>query len=132
MLPDGGELLGAGAVGAIVLALIAFIRFFLVRQIRDLRKDVETLRDDLDSLNEKYDEERGLKHKAYNDVARTVMALDLVQRLAEECKCGVLSPLEQVIGRLVTELETMPHRRHVDGPEHPSTTTTTTTTTGGA
>ena len=107
-------MIGAGSVGVVILALIAFIRFFLVRQIRDLRKDVTDLNDKVDDLEAKYDEERGLKHKAYNDVARTVMALDLVQRLAEECKCGVLSPLEQVIGRLVTELETMPHRRHDD------------------
>lgn len=114
MLPDGSEVLGAGAVGGIILALIAFIRFFLVRQIRDLRKDVADLRDDLNDLETKYDEERGLKHKAYNDVARTTMALDLVQRLARECECGVLSPLQEVIGRLVTELETMPHRRHDD------------------
>lgn len=103
MLPEtAGQYAGASAI---LLALIAFIRFFLVRQIRDLTKRV-------DSLEEKYDHERGLKHKAYNDVARTVMALDLVQRLAAECKCGVLSPLEQVIARLVLELETMPHRRH--------------------
>ena len=108
----GGQLAGAGAVGAVALALIAFIRFFLVRQIRDL-----TVR--VDDLEEKYDLERSLKHKAYNDVARTVMALDLVQRLAEECQCGVLSPLELVIGRLIEELETMPQRRYTDAPPTP-------------
>lgn len=93
-----GTLIG---IGGIAVALIGFIRFFLVRQIRDL-----TVR--VDSLEDKYDLERGLKHKAYNDVARTKMALDLVRRLAEECSCGVLSPLDEVIGRLMDELETMP------------------------
>ena len=107
-MPGGGGLIGAGAGAvAVVLALIAFIRFFLVRQIRDLTRRVN-------GLEEKYDEERGQKHKAYNDVARTTMALDLVQRLAKECQCGVLSPLEQIIARLVAELETLPHRRFDD------------------
>lgn len=104
-----------GLIGALALAVMAFIRIFLMRQITDLRSDVDRLTRQMADLERLYDEERGLKHKAYNDVARTVMALDLVQRLAKECTCGVLAPLEEVVSRLVAELETMKHRR-VDDP----------------
>lgn len=102
MLVGGSNLVGVGAVGAVALALIAFIRLFLVRQIRDLTTRVN-------SLEEKYDEERGLKHKAYNDVARTTMALDLVRTLARECTCNVLGPLPEIIDRVMDELETLHH-----------------------
>ena len=117
-MTDPGSYVG---LGALALAFIAFIRFFLWRQITDLRADVLSLNDKIDAIEAKYDEERGLKHKAYNDVSRTVMALELVQRLAVECKCGVLSPLEQVVAKLVSELETLRHRRSGDDTSQGST-----------
>lgn len=117
MLPETG-LQAAGAAG-LVGAFIAFIRFFLWRQIQDLREDVETLQAHVDRLEVRYDEERGAKHKALNDVAKTTMALDLVQRLAEQCTCNALAPLHEIIERLVAELATYPGRRHDDPPEEP-------------
>jgi hypothetical protein len=58
------------------------------------------------------------------------MALDLVERLAKNCTCGALEPLNEIISRLVHELSTL---ARIGGTEsHASTTTTTTTTTGGA
>lgn len=110
MLPEtAGE---AGAVAAILLALIAFIRLFLVRQIRDLTERVN-------KLEEKYDLERATKHKAFNDVARSVMALDLVRRLAEQCTCGVLDPLTEIIDRMFLEFETLQHNRRAGDPPAP-------------
>lgn len=98
-----------GIVGGLSLAVMAFIRIFLMRQITDLRNDVNRLTSQMAELEVKYDVARGDKHKAFNDVARTVMALDLVQRLSRECSCGVLAPLQEIIDRLVLELETMKH-----------------------
>jgi hypothetical protein len=106
----------AGATG-VVLALIAFVKFFLWNQIKDLRRDVARLRDDVVRIEGKYDEERGRKHKAFNDVARATMALELVRRLAETCTCGVLDPLTEIIERLFAEMETISLRRHDDPPE---------------
>jgi hypothetical protein len=107
----------AGATG-VVLALIAFMKFFLWNQIKDLRRDVTRLRDDMARIEAKYDEERGRKHKAFNDVARATMALELVRRLAESCTCGVLDPLTEIIERLFAEMETIGRaRRHNDPPE---------------
>lgn len=108
-----------GLIGGLTLAVMAFIRIFLMRQITDLRQDVDMLRTKLSRIEALYDEQRSMKHKAYNDVARAVMALDLVRRLAVECQCGVLSPLQQVIDRLLEELETTPNRRVTDPPASP-------------
>lgn len=106
-----------GIIGALALAVMAFIRIFLMRQITDLRDDVDRLTTQMAALEAKYDEERGLKHKAYNDVARAAMALDLVRRLAAQCTCGVLEPLIEIVDRMASEFETMTHRRHGDRPE---------------
>ena len=104
------------AIGGLFGAFLAFVRIFLMRHITDLREDVERLEDHVANLERQYDEARGQKHKALNDVAKTVMALDLVQRLAAECTCGVLAPLEEIIERLVLDLQTVPSRRHDDPP----------------
>lgn len=101
--------------GALALAVLAFIRFFLWRQIKDLRKDVATLEGKVEKIEARYDEERGLKHKAYNDVARTTMALDLVRSLARECTCNVLGPLPEIIDRVMDELETLHHKAVTEG-----------------
>lgn len=106
---------GYVGLGALSLAFIGFIRFFLWRQIKDLREDVIHLHDKIEELEKKYDGERSLKHKAFNDVARAVMALELVQRLAAACTCRVLAPLEEILKQLAEEFE-IPHRRHDDPP----------------
>ena len=104
-------------IGGLSLAVMAFIRIFLMRQITDLRSDVDRLTRQMSDLEHKYNAERGEKHKAKNDIAKAVMALELVNRLAKECTCGVLAPLGEIIDRLFEELETvaMHHRRFDDG-----------------
>lgn len=105
-----------GAIGALALAFIAFIRIFLMQQISDLRKDVANLTKHVEDLESLYDQERGAKHKARNDVARTVMALELVRRLARECTCGVLGPVIEIIDRMFAELEADVFQRRFDDP----------------
>ena len=114
------------AVG--VLALAVVVGYWLLRdrsafltqheEISSLRKaliaqserhavDVASLNAKLDVITRQYDDQRAAKHKANNDVAKTVMALDLVQRLARECSCGVLDPLTEIVDRLVAELSSI-------------------------
>jgi hypothetical protein len=97
-------------LGGLGLAGLAFIRLFIWRQITDLRTDVDHLQRKLGQLEELYDQERGLKHKAFNDVARASMALEMVRRLAVQCTCGVLEPLIEIVNRMTDEFETMRHR----------------------
>ena len=61
-----------GIVGGFALALLAFIRIFLMRQITDLRDDVRRLESHVETLEKQYDEERGAKHKARNAGATVV------------------------------------------------------------
>ena len=118
MPESAGQYVGASAIA---LAFIAFIRLFLMRQISDLRDDVADLREQITEIERKYDQERGDKHKARNDVARSVMALELVRRLAKQCTCGVLEPVIEIIDRLFAEFETLANRRHDDPPQEGAT-----------
>ena len=111
MVTVGGYI---GLIGGLSLAVMAFIRIFLMRQITDLRNDVVRLEKHVEKLEEDYNRERSDKHKARNDVARSVMALDLVRRLAQMCTCGALEPLLEIIDRMFVELETIPNRRFTD------------------
>lgn len=106
-----------GIVGALALAVMAFIRIFLMRQITDLREDVDRNTKELAEVRLELSRARSEKHKARNDLARSLMALEVVRRLAEECTCGVLSPVIEIIERLFNELESEdPRRRHDDPP----------------
>lgn len=82
------------------------LRAALDKQSERHARDMAAVNTKVDRLEVLYDEQRSMKHKAFNDVAKTVMALDLVQRLAQECSCKVLSPLDEIIARLVADLET--------------------------
>lgn len=108
------------------------LRTALDKQSEKHQKDMDALDTKLDRLEALYDEERGLKHQAFNDVTRTVTALHLVQELSVLCECEAqpLAPLSKIIEKIMRELETVPRRRRDD--DHGSTTTTTTTTTGGS
>jgi hypothetical protein len=107
-LGSAGESIG---FGAIFVAVLAFVRIFLWREITELNARVA-------KLEAQYDQERRDKHQARNDLAKAVMALELVRRLAAECTCGVLSPLSEIIDRLAAELSTLSRsRRHTDPEE---------------
>lgn len=112
--------------GVALLAIVGLIRWFftdrsataiLHTEISELRKaladqsarharEIAELDAKVNHITDQYDEQRSMKHKALNDVAKTVMALDLVQRLATECTCGVLAPLSEIVDRLVADLAT--------------------------
>lgn len=95
----------AGVAG---VALILLYRIVTDRSaFRDLKHEVDELRAHVEDLDHKYQVERSMKHKSRNDVARTVMALELVRRLGKDCTCGVLDPLMEIIDRLFAELETV-------------------------
>jgi hypothetical protein len=106
----GGTVGGYAAVGGGVIAVLGFVRLFIWQQISDLRTDVDHLEAKLSELEHLYDQERGLKHKAFNDVARASMALEMVRRLAAQCTCGVLEPLVEIVNRMTVEFESMRHR----------------------
>lgn len=112
-LPAAPTWAGVILVAVVILYRLVIDRFAfrsLQQQVSDLETQLVAVNDKVAELEERYDEQRGLKHKALNDVAKTVMALDLVQRLAQECTCHVLDPLTEIIARLVSELSTISRR----------------------
>lgn len=99
-----------------VLFLAVLVTFKLLWDRRAVTSEIRTLTTQVNSLSTKvaklevqYDDERSLKHKANNDLARCVLALDLVQRLALKCTDGALDPLQDILNHLWAELETMAH-----------------------
>lgn len=97
------------------------LRKAMAKQAERHQRAVADLNTKLDGITARYDLERSDKHKARNDVARAVTALDLVRRLAETCTCGALAPLIEIVDRMVEEFESMTHRRHDDPPPEGAT-----------
>lgn len=103
---DGQWAIGGG-LGAV--ALIAFIRWMLSdnSQVLLLRSEVNELRERQASLESEINEQRTLKHAISGDMARAVMALEVVRRMAQNCTCNALEPVEQIVDQLLNELSTI-------------------------
>jgi hypothetical protein len=84
-------------------------------ELESLREQIKDLRSHVHTIETLYDEQRGAKHQAFNDVARALTALELVRRLARECTCGALTPLIEIIDRILDEMETVRLRRLGEG-----------------
>lgn len=130
-----GPWLGGG--GAAVVALGIFRLFFgdrtvdstLQAEIAGLRKsladqstrhqeEIGALRERQAVLEERYDEQRTLKHAVSGDLAKAVMALEVVRRLSRNCTCKALVSVEEIVDQLLNELSTIraaqQHRRASD------------------
>ena len=88
------------------------LRHELAEQARRHAEDMGRVNAKMQLLEEENVRQRSMKHKVTGDLAKTVIALELVRRLAEECTCKVLSPLEEIINKLLDDLETF---RTADG-----------------
>jgi uncharacterized protein (DUF3084 family) len=103
---------GFGVAG---LAIIVGYKLIIDRsatksELESLREQIHELRTHVHTIEQLYDEQRSDKHKARNDTARALTALELVRRLARECTCGALTPLTEIIDRILDEMETLPRR----------------------
>lgn len=112
----------AGGTGIVVLLIIVAYRLITDRsavmaEVTTLKEQVRNLGNKVAHLEEQYDEQRSLKHKALNDVARCVLVLDLVQRLSKDCDCESFQPVAEIVDRLMIELQTMPNRQLGQLPE---------------
>jgi hypothetical protein len=108
-------IIGSG-FGVIGLALVVGYKLITDHtatksQIGTLQDEVTELRAHVLRIEKLYDEQRGAKHQAFNDVARALTALELVRRLARDCTCGALTPLTEIIDRILDEMETVRRKR---------------------
>lgn len=119
---------------AVVVIIILWLLWRDTAPVRSLQREVDGLRkslalqskrhtDDMAAIRKKMGEledenvrQRSLKHKATGDLAKAVIALDLVRRLADECVCErqPLAPLRDIITRLFDEMEMEANRRADD------------------
>lgn len=98
----------SGAVGVALVVLYRIItdRSAVNSELEVLKRQISELSQHVARLEALYDEQRGLKHQAFNDVARALTALELVRGMAEECTCGALGNLPPIIERVLVEMET--------------------------
>lgn len=122
--------LPAAPTAAFVVALGLVLLYLLWRDsspVRALQQEVVELRRSLNdqaarhardiaevnlkmkALEDENMRQRSAKHKVTGDLAKTVIALDLVKNLAQRCTCGALHPLREIIDRLLDELDTLRH-----------------------
>lgn len=113
---DGQWAIGGGAA---FLALVSLIRFLLGdkgandvlhREIAGLSKALETerrdRREDNGHLNERINaltaevkEQRSEKHKLGNELGQCQMLVGVIVALAEDCRCGVLDKVKDLMER---------------------------------
>lgn len=128
---DGSWAVGGGVA---FLALVSLIRFLLSdrgasdtlhKEIAGLRKsltdqsarhqaEMNGLRERQAKLEALYDEQRTLKHAITGDLAKAVMALEVVRRLSRNCTCQALISVEEIVDQLLNELSALRTRRFND------------------
>ena len=103
---------GYALAGLVVIAGV--IRFFFsdTSQVDLLRNEVAELRERQAVLEAEINEQRTLKHAVNADLAKAVMALEVVRRLAQNCTCNALESVEEIVDELLNELSTLRRARH--------------------
>lgn len=93
-----------GTAAVVVIVIVGLFRWLVQNDLSLLRQQVTEQSARIAHLEVLYDEQRTDKHRAITDLASTLIALQLVRRLAQECTCKVLAPLEEIIDKLVDEV----------------------------
>jgi len=108
-------------LGVILLALLAFVRFFLAKQISDLRSDVDRLEAKVDRLEAENSTQRSLKHAARTELTRLYLLMKIIRVHAEQCTCGALDAVRNILDsvaddedRALAVVDPPGHRRHDD------------------
>lgn len=91
---DGGDFLG---LGGLLIAVLAFVKFFLARQIADLREDVQRLEKKVDDLERENAAQRSLKHAARTELTRLYLLVKIIRVHAEQCTCGALEVVRNLL-----------------------------------
>lgn len=110
---DGQWAVGGG-LG--LIAIISFIRWLLgdQGQVSLLRSEVGELRERQAILEAEIVEQRSMKHAISADLAKTVMALEVLRRLSHNCTCQALISVEEIVDQLLGELSALRNRRRTD------------------
>lgn len=99
---------------AVVVAIAGMIRFFfadhkafdvLRDEIRLLREQQTTTNTRLASVEAMYDEQRHEKHLYINRYARSRILLSVIDRLSQDCTCGALANVRELLDQALTEVD---------------------------
>lgn len=102
---------GGYTVGALIV-IAGMIRFFFAdhkafdvfhEEIRMLRETQDKNTREIAAIRTLYDEQRREKHSYINKYARTRILLSVVDRLSEQCTCGALANVRDLIDQALDE-----------------------------
>lgn len=103
---------GGYIVGALVV-VAGVIRFFfadhkafdvLGEEIRALRDQQAETRQKLVELEANYNEQRHEKHDYINKYARARVLLSVIDKLSQQCSCGALDNVSELLDRALAEV----------------------------
>lgn len=103
---ETGQWAIGGGLG--LMAMVGLIRYLLgdrtatgvlQQEISDLRKEIRENARKIAELEALYDEQRREKHRLNNELGRAQMLLGVVGELAEQCTCGALAIVGDLLAR---------------------------------
>lgn len=107
-------LIGGGAVGVGMILVAGLIRFFfgdtkafdvLHEEIRALREQQTENTLKIATLEAMYDEQRKEKHAVINKYARSQILLRVIAQLSEQCTCGALNNVRELLDQALLDIE---------------------------
>lgn len=88
----------AGGTAVVVAGIIiGMFRFLVQTEIQLLREQVSSQADRLAKIEVLYDEQRKEKHRLAGELGRSQMLLGIIVKLAEQCTCGALALVDDLI-----------------------------------
>lgn len=105
---------GGGAVGVALVLTAGLIRFFfgdtkafdvLHEEIRALREQQTENTLKIATLEAMYDEQRKEKHAVINKYARSQILLRVIAQLSEQCTCGALNNVREMLDQALLDIE---------------------------
>lgn len=106
--------IGGAIVTSTLVVLFGVMRFFFNdnKALDVLRAQVESLTrqqivntEKIAAVEARYDEQRKEKHAVINKYAQSRILLSVIDRLAEQCTCGALSNVRELLDQALTETD---------------------------
>lgn len=103
-----------GTIVGVLVVLSGLVRFFfsdskafdvLTAEVQMLREQQTIHATKIAAVETLYDQQRTEKHQYVNKYTRSLLLLGVIKTLAEQCACGVLENVRELIDRALEEAE---------------------------
>lgn len=95
----------AGVILFVVGSIVGLFRWLVQNDISILREQLAEQSQRVAQLEVLYDEQRHEKHMYINKYARSQILLGVIKTLADQCSCGALENVGELIDRALAEAD---------------------------